>query len=268
MQKANVAIYERPKETPDFDPDVVSHALVNCEDLWELKNYRDGSITLEEGAARRSRKNSENTRCRIRLERKIGQVLLNTERAKARGSNQHEEVSYRATAPTEEVSYRTTAPTLDQLRISRDQSSLWQHLAEVPEEMFEKYLCGDTNRISASGCVRQYQAYLDKAAARKKNAETELEKTDPEDRGLRHLDGSPMSKANGETTAMDDDALHIWETLTDLQDSNILFRNPAELVPEMTISMHTKLKPIIPPVIKWLSDLQLALRNWGETDHG
>jgi hypothetical protein len=86
----------------------------------------------------RQAKNTEAERqaCEIRLraERRCGQLLKETEKAKGAqgtGSNQYQVRSI-----------GTTAPTLSDRGISKDQSSRWQKLADVPEEQFEAALAG------------------------------------------------------------------------------------------------------------------------------
>lgn len=61
----------------------------------------------------------------MRAELRCGELLKVTAKAKPSGSNQH--------MKKEEVSLSTTPPKrLDEMGISRDQSSQWQRLAEVP----------------------------------------------------------------------------------------------------------------------------------------
>jgi hypothetical protein len=49
---------------------------------------------------------------------------------------------------------RTTFPTLTEIGISRDESSRWQQLADVPEDEFEQALAG-SDKPSTNGIIEQ-----------------------------------------------------------------------------------------------------------------
>ena len=70
---------------------------------------------------------------RIRAERRVGQMLKETaasgERAKV-GANRYAEKTSNVTT--------TTSPTLAKLGITRNQSSQWLRMADVPERDFER----------------------------------------------------------------------------------------------------------------------------------
>ena len=75
-----------------------------------------------------------------RAERRAGELLAEMEKAKASGSNQHQERLPPATAP----------PKLADLGISKTQSSRWQKRAEIPEGEFEKQVAAVKRKAVAS----------------------------------------------------------------------------------------------------------------------
>jgi hypothetical protein len=70
---------------------------------------------------------------RLRAERRAGEMLKTNgpNRGGDTGSNQH--------SAWEAKSQTATSPSLDDLGVSKSQSSRWQRLAEVPEDAFESY---------------------------------------------------------------------------------------------------------------------------------
>jgi hypothetical protein len=98
----------------------------------EVKDIRDKAQAIEVYARQAKNVEAERQACEIRLraERKCGELLRDRDKAKPRGSNQHEDVSRDPTHPQ---------PLAD-LGISRDQSSQWQKLAAVPPDLFEQEL--------------------------------------------------------------------------------------------------------------------------------
>lgn len=117
--------------------DAARQALQEAHAVDEIKAIRDKAQALAAYAkqAKDHAMIAWATEIKIRAERKAGEMLrqsaeLGTRATKNQGgtgSNQHKQVS-RDTTP---------APTLSDLNISRDQSSRWQKLAEMPEAHFE-----------------------------------------------------------------------------------------------------------------------------------
>lgn len=111
-------------------------ALAEAHAVDEVKDIRDKAEAM--AAYARQAKDQDliawATEIKIRAERKCGQILAemkaNGERATrgGDGTNQH---------GGNVVSRDNSSPTLPSLGISRDQSSRWQKLADMPEEHFE-----------------------------------------------------------------------------------------------------------------------------------
>jgi hypothetical protein len=95
----------------------------------EVKEVRNLAVALELYAkqANDTELLKQATEIRLRAERRWGEIYAAMEKARPRGSNQHEERSRPTTDP----------PTLDQLRVTKTQSSKWQKLAAMPEDKFE-----------------------------------------------------------------------------------------------------------------------------------
>ena len=119
--------------------DTARKALAEAHAVDEVKDIRDKAEAM--AAYARQAKDQDliawATEIKIRAERKCGELLRegakNGERATGRnlaGRNQDGSPLVSRTATPE-------APTLSDIGISRDQSSRWQKLADMPEEHFE-----------------------------------------------------------------------------------------------------------------------------------
>ncbi len=95
----------------------------------EIKDIRDKAMALEHYCRQANDMESER-KCiaiRIRAERRVGQLLKEMEQRgtrEGRGGDRRSKSKSRAT-------------TLNDLGVSKDQSSQWQKLADVPEDKFE-----------------------------------------------------------------------------------------------------------------------------------
>ncbi len=112
--------------------DAMVQAIATAYEVDEVKDIRDKALAIE--IYSRQAKNTENERracgIRLRAERKAGQLLAETEKAKgARG------IGRSAVARDDR-----TPKTLGEMGITKDQSANWQKLAAVPQEDFDEAL--------------------------------------------------------------------------------------------------------------------------------
>jgi hypothetical protein len=120
--------------------DAMCRAIGAAYEVDEVKDIRDRAAALEHYSRQAHNVEAERQCCEIRLraERKAGQLLAKTEKAKgARGQLSGRDGSGgRVLRPPE------SEKTLADLGITKDQSSQWQRLAAVPEPQFEAALAG------------------------------------------------------------------------------------------------------------------------------
>ena len=111
-------------------------ALDKAYRIDEVKQIRDQAQAAQ-SYARQARESVDMqmqiAEIKLRAERKAGELLREMEKAVPRGSNQHgrKEASHDATHP----------PALEDLGITRSDSSRWQQIADIPEPEFEAHLC-------------------------------------------------------------------------------------------------------------------------------
>ncbi len=125
--------------------DAMMSAIVACSQIDEIKDLRDKAYALQLYAQQAKNYEAETraTEIRIRAERKAGQLLTNGLMAK-RGPDQTGQGSQRTTSEQDP---------LTDLGISKDQSSRWQKLADVPDKQFESYLA-DADKPSTAGAIK------------------------------------------------------------------------------------------------------------------
>ena len=111
--------------------DAMCRAIEAAHEIDEVQDIRDQALALEYYARQAVNTDAERKAIEIRLraERKVGQLLARTEKAK-RGPDK----------ATGQRSQRTTsddAPTLADLGITKDQSSQWQKLGAMSQHDFD-----------------------------------------------------------------------------------------------------------------------------------
>jgi hypothetical protein len=184
--------------------DAMVSAIAAAHKVDEVKDIRDQALALEMYSRLARNTEAEQQACEIRLraERKAGKLLRRMEKAKGslrRGIT---------TLPREET------PTLQDLNITKKQSSDWQKLADVPEQEFEAALADPTTKPTTSGII-------------KVNAE-------PKPR--------PVSK----------EALWLWGRLEDFEREGVLAKQPEEFLSTMTPLMLDEVHTLAPRVASWL----------------
>ena len=122
--------------------DAMCRAIAECHQVDEVKDIRDKALALEAYSAQAKNSEAERKACEIRAERRAGELLK--EMAKT-GERQISGDS-RPGRPSE-------SPTLSDLGISKDQSSKWQALAQVPDKDFEAALCEPDKKPSTKGIL-------------------------------------------------------------------------------------------------------------------
>lgn len=117
--------------------DAMIHAIAECYSVDEVKDLRDKARALELYAqqARNIEAEQRAAQIRIRAERKTGQLLKNSTERQRQGGNRKSK------------SPGTTLKTLDDIGISKDQSSKWQKMAKPSDKEFEQAL----GKASANG---------------------------------------------------------------------------------------------------------------------
>lgn len=114
--------------------EAAKQAIAEYRTVDEVKDFRDKALAIEAYAKQANDLELERDAAiaRVRAERKCGELLSETEKAKGArgtGSNQYQ---------TEVRSNDATTPkTLAEMGVTKDQSSKWQQLARVPEKEFE-----------------------------------------------------------------------------------------------------------------------------------
>jgi hypothetical protein len=187
-------------------------AIAEARHVDEVKDIRDKALAL--AAYVRQSKNVEAevqlAEIRLRAERKAGDLLRETDRAHgARGSGSNQ---YRK----EVASPVTTAPKLSDHGITRDQSSKWQKLAAVPDDIFERELAKKDKPATLDGILE--------AAASPKVAP------------------KPVS----------DDAVWLWGRMRDFERDGLLDKYKADVMSTMTPEMRADVERLSPRVSAWL----------------
>jgi hypothetical protein len=128
--------------------DAMILAIEACHSVDEVKEIRDKARAIEVYAAQALNRDAERqaAEIRIRAERKTGELLKQT---KQNGERQDRSQPKKLNVASSDIKPQT----LVDLGISRDQSSDWQKLAEIPKEKFEEALANPYVMPSTAGIL-------------------------------------------------------------------------------------------------------------------
>lgn len=209
---SSLALYENAKS-----------AIAEYKSVDEVKDFRDKAVAVEAYAKQANDYELERNAAvaRIRAERRCGELLLQTEKAKGgnvAGVNQYankEEVA----VPKENHNQN---PTLAQLGLTKKQSSSFQALAKVPEKEFEEAVGMQGAKPSTTHIVRKQK-----------------EKEAPQ---------APVK----EQRRMPADSLWLWGRLVDLERDKFFERTLESMKNDMTPAMLNDVERVIPKLKQWL----------------
>lgn len=191
--------------------DAMCRAIDAAFEVDEVKDIRDKARAFEVYARMAQNVEAESRACEIRLrsERKAGQLLRETTKARAgRPPNRSDDAT----------DFRG-APTIRDRGISKQQSSDWQKLADVPDDQFEKALSNYIHKPSTAAII---------AAA-----------TPPKP----------------EIVPVSTQALWLWGRLRDFERDGLLDRTTADVMLTMTPEMADDVHRLAPRVAAWLAQI-------------
>jgi hypothetical protein len=206
-------------------------AIAECRRVDEVKDMRDKARALEVYAQQAQNREAERKarEIRIRAERKTGELLKETRRAGKTQKQGRPLKKGRNSRPLIEVSRNMPEPeinsaTLKDLGITKDQSSQWQQLADVPQKDFEAALAEPTGTATTEGIVNA-----------QKTKDNPVPKIDP-------------------------DALYVWGRLREFE--KLFHRDINELIAGMPETMRESCIRILPLLLEWLEVTRGSHLRW------
>lgn len=190
-------------------------ALAEYKTVDEVKDFRDKALAVEAYAKQANDFDLEYdaATARVRAERKCGELLSAMDKAKGvRLNGKSDDGSYRWSATT---TPEENPKTLNEMGVTKDQSSKWQKLAAVPEEEFEA-------AISLPGAKPSTNHILKKPAS------------EPEPK------------------RMNSDALWWWGRLCEMERNHRFNISVAAALEEMTDAMRRDTERLLPRLKAWL----------------
>jgi len=201
-------------------------AIAECHDVDEVKEVRDRALAAAIYAQQVKNVDAERkvVAIRLRAERRLGELLREMKAA-------HERQDGRTAGPgrgkskgvARDDAFSSSPPSLKKLGITRDQSSKYQQLAQIPLQSFEAALADTAVMPSTEGL-------------------------------LSHSKGETLQSM----PAMNTRALWVWGRLKGFEDEGILRESAEELFSLMNETMQEDVQRLTPLVVHWLRELLLA----------
>lgn len=196
--------------------DAMCQAIAEAYEVDEVKSLRDKALAIEVYARQAKNVEAERQACEIRLraERRWGQLYRAAEKAK----NQH--------VPVDRCDQQKT---LADMGVSKHQSSRWQQLADIEDELFED----EVRQPGASTAGMLSKDMLAKLHG-----------------------GNGTSKAKHPIDLVDEQALWLCGRLQDFRRHGLLDRDPATICNTMLPTMRETMRELLWPVIIWLQGVE------------
>jgi hypothetical protein len=188
--------------------DAMCSAITAAYSVDEVKDIRDKARAIEVYARQAKNVEAERQACEIRLRAERKAAQLKREQGMATGAR----MNGREQGGEHRRSDDPTTETLADLGISKQQSSDWQKLADIPDDEFDE-------------------------AVRQPGATTA---------------GIIAAHSEPKQTQVDKRALWLWGRLLDFEREGLLSADPNELVGTMLDHMQTTTKNLAPSVRDWL----------------
>ena len=191
--------------------DAAKKAIAEYKTVDEVKDFRDKALAIEAYAKQANDMELEwdAARARVRAERKCGELLSQTEKAKGGQPFQN------PTGNKDEPVENNNPKTLDEMGLTKKQSSDFQKLAAVPEEEFEKAVDNPATKPNTNHIIKPKEP---------------------------------------EPPRMDKDALFVWGTLRDFRSKGIFDIDLSFIVDEWTDAMKEDAECIIHQLKKWVNN--------------
>lgn len=198
--------------------DEMIRAVSECYAVDEVKNIRDQAKALEAYAAQANNIEAERKAIEIRLraERKCGELI-----------RQQQQSGELATPGKDKSNVdQHDIKTLSDIGISRDQSSKFQKLADIPEKDFEQALSEQaTEKPSTSAIIKRFE---------------------------------PVK----ETPQVSKLSVELWGWAGDVERSEMFSRDPNELIEGMTDTMRKRFFSHLPQIINYINKIEVS--KWEE----
>jgi len=195
-------------------------ALAEYTKVDDIKDFRDKAVAVQAYAKQANDYDLERDAsiARVRAERRAGELLRDMDKAK--GGNPQ------LLAADEGLD---NPKTLSEMGLTYDQSSKWQKLADVPEDVFEEAINSPTGWTNTGNHAKPISG-------------SQILKTE--------------SPAKEPTKKIDTACLWLWGRLRDMENDKIFNRPLSEYLDEMTDGMKPDADRIIPKLKQWINDYE------------
>lgn len=196
--------------------DAMRTAITAAHSIDEVKDIRDKALALQLYARQANDTGLERQvhDIRVRAERRTGELLREAPKAVGTRGAGRPPLGGREERPPKSIQ------TLADLGLSKDQSSQFQKLAAVPEDLFEEEMANPVALPSAANIIAAHEA--------------------------RSAPDQPRPPP------VDDGALWLWGRLKDFERLGLLARDPAEVCETMLDHMRESVRETAPAVAAWL----------------